>query len=297
MSLLQILLSLQKNLGVEISACHYNHRLRAEESDGDEKFVKNFCKERGIECFLGRSPRKNKFKNEDEAREARYLFFQKILKGNRVDKIALAHNLNDLAETVLLRTIRGTGLRGIQSIPARREKFIRPLLPCRRTEIEDYLAGQNIKARIDKSNSDVRIPRNFIRLKVLPMILELNPNIVETLSLAAEAAKDDYNFLETEGQKLFDEIAISSHDKISLNLSAFKALSKSMQRMVIRLAIAKISNLNDISFKQIEEVLWLIEKGEGRKFKTLPRSLHIELQSGKIMLFIDNKETIDETQL
>ncbi|MFA6963963.1 MAG: tRNA lysidine(34) synthetase TilS [Patescibacteria group bacterium] len=284
-ALLNILLGLKNKLKIDILACHYNHRLRGEASEKDQQFVQKFCQERGIELLLGTSPEKNKYKNEDEAREARYAFFKNILEEGRGDKIALAHNLNDLAETTLQRIVRGSGLRGLSSIPISRGKFIRPLLFVKRKEIEAYISSHNIGFCLDQTNFDKKFLRNRIRLETLPHLESINPNILESLLSLSQSAKSDYSYLEAKATEALSIISQKRSDNsITIVRSKWLELDEAMRTMTLRLAIEKVSGLNDISYKQIGEVLDLIDKGEGRKKKILPHSLQIELEAGKIVL-------------
>ena len=179
--LLYLLNKLKERLGITLEACHYNHKLRGEESDRDEKFVKKICQEWGIQASFSSAPEKNKFKNEEEAREARYLFFEKISEQDRGVKIAIAHTANDLTETFLLRLVRGTGIRGLRAIPLARKNFIRPLLHSTRSDVENYLKENNINYITDKTNYSLKYSRNFVRLKVVPLLYELKPNLNETV--------------------------------------------------------------------------------------------------------------------
>lgn len=286
MCLFDVLYNLKDRLQIELLACHYNHRLRGEESNNDENFVKNFCRGRGIECLFDRAEKENLFKNEEKAREARYAFFEKILGERRGVKIAIAHNLNDSAETFLLRLFRGTGIKGLSAIPSIRENFIRPLLTVSRNEIENYLLNFNIPFIIDQTNKNIKISRNFLRLKILPLLIRsINPNIIETLANSAKIMEEDYLLLEEIAEKEYLRILINDKDKtIVLDRSKWIVLHPSLQRMVIRLAVQKKKNLIDVTNKQISEVCEMIKKGEGKKYKLLPHSLRIELASGKIII-------------
>ncbi|MCL5410424.1 MAG: tRNA lysidine(34) synthetase TilS [Patescibacteria group bacterium] len=287
MCLFDVIFKLKDQLQIKISACHYNHRLRGEESYNDEEFVKKFCGEQGIECIFGSAEKENQFKNEEKAREARYAFFEKILGERRGAKIAIAHNLNDSAETFLMRLFRGTGMKGLSAIPSIREKFIRPLLPISRNEIETYLEHHRIPFRLDKTNNDLKITRNFLRLKILPLLSEhINPNILETLFNSARILEEDYDLLSQIAEKEYKKMIIFEGNKeIKLDRKKWISLHPSLQRMVIRIALLKIENLKNITNKQISEVCDMIKKGEGKKYKLLPYSLRIELLSGKIIIY------------
>jgi len=260
--------------------------LRGAESDDDEKFVKKICEKRGITCLIGGAEEKNKYKNEAEAREARYSFFQKILEEGSANKIALAHHLNDFAETMVLRLIRGTGLRGLRSIPALRGNFVRPILILSRTEIIRYLKENDLPFCTDSTNSDLVYSRNFVRHKVIPLFETLNPSVVESLGKAGRLIATDYDFLEKSAKDYLDKIILEENDEnIILSYPLWQKLHPSIQNLVLRLSIEKITDLADLSAMQLLEIVDMLNKGCGNKKKILPRSLHIELGSGKIMLF------------
>lgn len=289
--LTKILLEIRDKYRCTILACHYNHRLRGEASEADAVFVKNFCKQEGIEHIYGEPLRDSSFRNEEEARAARYQFFESIIEEGTADKIAIAHNLNDFAETLLMRLIRGAGLRGLSSIPLSRESFIRPLLEISRSEIEEYLASEKQSYRTDESNSDLTYTRNKIRHSVLPLLAEINPNIVSTLAKTANQLKEDYNFLCSDIEEIYQKVLVSeSVSKIVLEAKLFRKLQLPQQKMVLRAAIEKLDSLIDIDSTHIKEVVTLIEKNESKKYKTLPHSLRIELEAGKIILSNTNKQ-------
>lgn len=283
--LLHVLNNLKDKLKFDLFACHYNHKLREEASDRDEEFVKKICWKQGIECVFGSAAFLGKLKSEDQARKARYDFFQKILNQSRGAKVALGHTMNDLAETVLFRLIRGTGLRGLKAIPLRREEFIRPLLSINRSEILAYLSSENISFRNDKTNMDTNFTRNFLRLKILPKLAQINPNVIKTLANAAGLIEEDYAFLTNLTMQALQEILLKvNKNRIELDRRKWLGLPLSLRRQVIREAISKISSLDDVTTVQLREVYNLIEKGVGKKHKSLPHSLRIELISGKIIL-------------
>jgi len=284
-SLLSILMQLRDDLHFSLSACHFNHRLRGEASDADEKFVQKICDQWGIDLITGGAPKKNQYKNEDMARDARYAFFEKILEEGRGDKIAIAHHQNDSAETFLMRLLRGSGLKGLGSIPLSRGQFIRPLLCLSRAEIESYLAEKKIRYQTDETNSDEKLLRNKLRCSTLPYLSQINPNIIETLASTAEVFQDDYDLLNLIGENNLAKITLrTDKNAIHLNYRAWLALHPSMQRLTLRLALEKVGCLKDISLSQIGEMDNLLKKGAGKKKKLLPHSLRMELENAKIKI-------------
>lgn len=285
MALLKILLSLKEKLCIEVSVCHFNHRLRGQASDGDELFVRKISTSEGLECQVGTADSENQYKSEDSAREARYRFFEKILKEGRGDSIAIAHNLNDQAETVLMRVIRGTGIRGLKSIPYRRKNFIRPLLDISRIEIEKYLAVEGIPFVTDQTNFSPDYFRNKIRTQLIPYLSNFNPQITKVLSNLSKSTSLDYGYIEEQASLELERVAESmSQQKYVLDYRKWLALHPALQTMTLRLALAGLNSIDDISSIHLVEVVHLLEKGTGKKHKRLPHSLLITLADGKITI-------------
>ena len=285
-ALLSSLLELKDHLELKIKACHYNHRLRGNESERDQEFVENFCKEKGIELILGRAKKENLFKNEEEARDARYQFFKKILKEGNAGKIALAHQLNDSVETFLMRLIRGSGFAGLRGIPlVRDEEIVRPLLFSSRDEIIAYLKERGLEYVTDSSNLFPIYTRNRIRHSLVPLLLEFNPNIFETLSNTIRVMESDYDLLVRLAEGEYSRLATRQGNKINFERKKYLKLHPSLRLMVLRMAISEVSSLKNITSKQLFEVESMIQKGEGKKHKSLPSSLKIGLENGKIVIF------------
>jgi tRNA(Ile)-lysidine synthase len=234
-ALLRLLLELRRELGVVLSVVHFNHKLRGAESDADQDFVEKLAREHGLEfyCESGDTAQLAAEEHsglEAAARELRYQFFGRILgsgedsgtsgakapfqRGNQQrfpDKIATGHTLDDQAETVLMRLIRGTGLRGLGGIYPRivveaedgggesAGEIMRPLLGLRRQELESYLREIKQPWREDSTNSDSKFTRNRIRKLVLPLLArDFNPAVAETLSELAEIARDEEDYWDNE---------------------------------------------------------------------------------------------------
>lgn len=193
MCLLHVLYDLQRMLGFSFSALHVNHCIRGEAADADEAFLIEHCRELGVELFTERadipSLAKESGKTEEECgRDVRY----RLLKEKGFDKIAVAHNKNDQAETVLMRLIRGTGVKGLAGMEYKREDgVIRPLLDTGRAEIEQYCRDNGLSPRIDATNSETEYTRNKIRLELIPYLQNYNPNIIDSLTRLADSARDD----------------------------------------------------------------------------------------------------------
>jgi tRNA(Ile)-lysidine synthase len=218
-ALLRLLLELRHELGVVLSVVHFNHKLRGAESEADQEFVAGLAREHGLEFYndsgdVAQLAAEEHSGVEAAARELRYGFFRSLLgedEGTEVElnKIVTAHTLDDQAETVLMRLIRGTGLRGLGGIyprivvenedDDRHAEIVRPLLGIRRYELESYLKDLKQRWREDSTNADSRFTRNRVRKLVLPLLeREFNPAVVENFAELAEIARDEEDYWENE---------------------------------------------------------------------------------------------------
>ena len=181
MALITALLKLKDELGITLSAVHINHMLRGEESDRDEAFVRAQCKKLGVDLIVYKIDvasiaDKNKISLELAARNARYEVFDTI----QCDALATAHNADDNFETFLFRMTRKTGLSGLCGIPVRRGKYIRPLLYCSRTEVEDFCRENEVPYVTDSTNLSDDFTRNKLRHSVVPIMKTLNVSLLES---------------------------------------------------------------------------------------------------------------------
>ena len=195
-----------KHFYSDLVVAHFNHRARGEESDGDEEFVRQLCRDKGITLRVGRAPFATEDIDENSARRERYAFLAETADATNADAIVVAHNLEDQAETVLLRVARGSGVRGaggmspsrsITTPSGRKVNVARPMLAISRTEAVAFLDSSNVTARHDSSNDDwSKYARNRIRHRVMPELRELNPNATSAISRFAEILRSNIDFVE-----------------------------------------------------------------------------------------------------
>ena len=169
-----------------VSVAHYNFGLRGEASNGDEAFVRNFCQDKNIPFFSTKTDTKKVTKDwgvstQMAARELRYNWFNDLIQEYGFDFLATAHNLDDKIETLYLNITKGTGPKGLKSIPLKKDKIIRPLLFASVAKIMKYLAENNLTWREDASNQTTDYQRNKIRHQVIPVLKEINPGIENTV--------------------------------------------------------------------------------------------------------------------
>ena len=186
--------------GYTVAAAHYNHCLRGEESERDERFVRDLCARLGVELSAGRGDVAARAADgglciEEAAREMRYAFLERAADALGCDTIATAHNADDNAETMLFALARGAGPKGLAGIPPRRGRIVRPMLGVTRAEIEAYLAGRGEAYVVDSTNASLDYSRNRLRALVMPVMRGLNPRFSEAAGRSGALLRADEEFL------------------------------------------------------------------------------------------------------
>lgn len=275
MCLLDVLHKLSKEMGFALSAAHFNHRLRGEESDGDETFVRKTCEKLDIPLYIGSGDAAGEAERrgrgiEETARDMRYAFFFKTAGENHINKVATAHNADDNLETVLMRVVRGTGLRGLCGIPPVRGMLIRPLLNLTRAQIEAYNLENNIPHREDSTNASDDYTRNLLRHKVTPVLSSLNPSLNIT-PMTGLLRKDE------EALTALAEGFFEGQTEDELDTGALLALPYSVSSRVIRLFCGK-----ELSRDHVEAVLSLAASADPSARLDLP-GVTLRREYGKLL--------------
>lgn len=196
-ALLAALAALAGELELRVCAGHVNHGLRGDESLRDEQHALAVSRRLGVECVVHRVGMSGNLSNlEEQARELRYSLLRKVSGHLGCHKIATGHTLDDQAETVLVRIVRGAGLDGLAGIPPVRSEIIRPLLGCTRTQVVEFLLEQGLEACEDSSNLERRFLRNRIRHDVLPLLDAAHPGVRQRLAAAAASARAEARHLD-----------------------------------------------------------------------------------------------------
>ncbi|MDU8977045.1 MAG: tRNA lysidine(34) synthetase TilS, partial [Clostridium perfringens] len=204
---------------------------------------------------------------EMAGREERYKFFEELKNEYSLDKIAIAHNANDQAETLIMRALRGTGIEGLVGIkPVRDGIFIRPILILRRKEIEEYCEINNLNPRIDETNLEEIYSRNKIRLKAIPFIEDnFNPDIVATLNRLAYSCSKDVEFIQEEVEKRFPKLCIKENHSILIKEEAFNEKEALLTRIIKKALFEVSSKHNNFELKHIQDIIALKDKGTGKQ--------------------------------
>ncbi len=288
--MLDIFAKLQKKYDLELLTTHVNYGLRGKDSDRDEEFVKNLAEKYGIKVFyltpalsLKKEKGKKNFPSENELRDIRYEFFEKVRRENNFDLVAVAHTLDDQAETYLMRVIRGSGLAGLSAMKHKNKNIIRPLLGITKKEILEYLKSNKLSYRIDKTNKEVPFLRNKIRNKLIPLLKKkYNPNIKETFYNSSLSIAEDYDFINELAEKYFrknKKLAIGKILKLSLALQ---------KRVILKAIEKKTGNLKDIEMANVEEVLKAMKSVKSKNQIVKFRGLKFMRKGDRIFLSLIN---------
>ena len=267
--LLYFLKKYQKRLSVSLYAFHLNHLLRGKDASLDEDFCKQLCSSLNIPFFSVRKnvkqfARKKKISIEEAGRVLRYSELGKLLKRINFNTIITAHNCDDNAETVLLNLIKGTGLKGISGIPVKRDNIIRPVLVLPKREILKYLDLKKIKFRIDNTNFQVDLERNFIRHILLPLIRsKLNPSVDMAIFNSSQNFKSLYSYLLNSTNKVFKDICMRD-STLNIPLNILLQLNDDLLTFSLKEMVER-NFFETLTFKDITSLKSLISKQTGRR--------------------------------
>jgi tRNA(Ile)-lysidine synthase len=262
--LLEVLWELAPRFGAKLCGiAHVNHKWRGEASEEDERFVGRIAARYGLAFYRHEAqPSAERGNLEDAARRMRRRFFAGLIEEDVADRVATGHTLDDQAETVLFRLLRGAGIAGLAGIlPVTKESLIRPLLEVSRAEIERYLRSRGIEWREDATNRDLRFARNHIRHTLLPQLArEWNPHIREVLAHTADIAREEESWRETEIDRLAAAILVEASSGWEARAPSIASLPKAAARRLMRRLAP------GLDFEHVERILDLAARqgGEGR---------------------------------
>lgn len=252
-------------------AVHINHMLRGDTAYEDEEFAGRFAEELGVHfiCFrrdIAEYARNRHCTVEEAGREYRYRCFEDVASKYGCTKIAVAHNKNDMAETVLFNMVRGSGLNGLGGIPAVRGKVIRPLLDVTRAEIEDFLAKQGQTYRTDETNLGMDYDRNRIRNGVMPVLEQINSSAVEHICQVAEDAKDSYSYIHEQAVAGYGGcIGEGIENTVELDIGELYKVSPVLQEHMVHEALADVAGRRkDLTRRHIMSAVGLIYQDTGK---------------------------------
>lgn len=279
--LLLVLSEIRKDMNFAVEVVHVEHGIRGEESLRDARYVEDLCKclqvpyqvhSVDVPAFAAEEG----LGLEEAARKLRYQVFESIATETGA-KVALAHHMDDNAETILFQMIRGSSLTGLCGMqPVREDEkgicYIRPLLFFHREEIEEYLKSRDLQWCVDSTNVELEYSRNFLRAKVIPDLTQVNAQAVEHMNQVAAHLSEMKDYLDLETEKLWSQVA-RVEDKIVLDIDMLSQQHVVMQRQIVYKAIVVAANRKkDITSTHVEDLLELSKGQSGRRI-SLPYGL------------------------
>ncbi|MDP2891977.1 MAG: tRNA lysidine(34) synthetase TilS [Bacillota bacterium] len=267
MALLTCLHQLGKEAGFSVIAAHLDHAIRTG-SGKDAELVKSYCMKLGVPFFYERvdvanAAREQGIGIEEAGRQERYGFFNRLLRKEKADRIAVGHTMDDNAETVLMNLMRGSGTAGLRGIRPVQGNIIRPLLFIEKKEILEYLKENGIPYAIDETNLSLDYTRNRVRNVLLPAMQQFNPGICATLSRCAKSISDDEGLLQLLTDAFYDTCAKNTETGIALEIAQLKRAHPALGKRVVREAAARLACLKDLVSANVDDVLGLLGSRAG----------------------------------
>ena len=291
--LLHALYALKDTVNIKLSVGNLDHGLRGRASEIDSKFVRHFSESLNMP-FVYKKVNREVYKNrklskEEIARKERYAFLIKTAKKLGIETIATGHTLDDQVETILMRIIKGTTLKGVMGIPAVRYedgiKIIRPLIDINKQDIEIFLTEGVIPCRTDHTNLEDVYFRNKIRNRVLPYLAKYNPRIKDAITNLAESLREDFEFIEDERRRR----KIPFHregNRLALSLKDIVIQPKALRKEIIKDALSKAgSNIKKLSYRHWKDVDNFIKTRQKGKSIDLPGGIRISKTQSSLEFF------------
>jgi tRNA(Ile)-lysidine synthase len=298
MALLQSLNLLRPKYQLSLLIAHVNYHLRGADSDKDAKFVKDFCFKHNLSIVIKDAKLSSDADLENQARKIRRDYFQSLIKMYNMDVIALGHQQQDQAETVLMNMIRGAGLTGMHAILPKSGNTIHPLLPFSRKEICEFMAAEDLVWCEDTSNQNTHFRRNKVRLELLPWIQDnMNPAIVEHLSdLASVFASTDTFIRDSIRLKLKQIMIEQSPDTIRVELAPLVALNPTLRFYLCRELYCQFSGTEQNFFRSYWEDIEALYHSQGSKYTVLPNHLYVIREYGELIFTTNDPNLLPEEQ-
>ena len=294
--LLHLLYELRDHLKFDLVVAHYDHGLRPDEDEDETQFVRRLAESMNLPYETEKAHSLiggDAASIEEKARDARYAFLEKVMDSLQAQKIAMGHNLNDQAETVIMRLLRGSGPSGLSGIPPFRErKIIRPLIEIKREQILSYLTSRKLSYVLDSSNLETRYLRNEIRLKLMPLLLTYQPRLIEHLGQMADTLRNESEYLEQRAEDwVRKEAKLWSNGDVAIPISPFIRSPQPLRNRIIRQILKKVKkNLRRINRGHILDVNRLAEGPKPQSTLTLPGGIGVKKTYYKLLFSASLKE-------
>lgn len=287
-ALLYLLRQFPASWRLSIEVGHVHHGLR-QAADTDVTFVESLCHDLGVPLRVERLRGLAGVGLEARAREARYAALIRMAEGAGAPLVATGHTMDDQAETVLLRLLRGAGPGALTGIAPRRAlgeavEVVRPLLWTRREHLEVFLRDIGATWREDETNRDLRITRNRVRHRILPLLAEESPRVVERLAHIAEIVREEEAAWAERTRSSLAEVARIEGPSWRVSLRRFRELPVAVQRRVLREIAGRLGNEDGVSFVQLEDVRWQALRGQTGTETVLPGGIRARRTSEELII-------------
>lgn len=283
--LLHALVKLKRKLALgNIAVCNLDHGLRGKESEEDSLFVRKLSESLGLDFHYKKVDLKNdkpkKLSVEESGRLERYSFFRDIADKTRSNVIATGHTLDDQAETVIMRLIKGASLKGMVGVsPLRRDgdlKIVRPMIEIEKEEIMKYLDWHSLTYRTDRSNLEDVYFRNIVRHRIIPYLEEYNPRLKRVLFNLAEHLREDFEFISEAKAGIYNRARSPKAEVREISLVDIIIQPKALRKEILRdLLEAAGGEIKKLSFRHWKEMDSLITHKERGKSVDLPGGIRI----------------------
>lgn len=287
-ALLDALLRAARKSGMSVVAAHLDHALR-QDSAADALFCEELCDRLKVRLRSGRTrPNAKALREgglEEAARLTRYSFLRRVAREENASAIVLGHTLDDQAETVLMRLVRGSGALGLSAMKPWDGELLRPLLETRRDAVLAHISAYRLPYRSDPSNTDTTFIRNRVRHELIPLLEQrFNPNIAEALGRTARTLFEEHSALREVAAQLLDRAAASSVLGTAFELSVLKSAPEGLGKTALREALRRFGGLRSVSFVHIERLFGLVNQGRGGSSLPLPGSRTATVRQGRLIL-------------
>jgi tRNA(Ile)-lysidine synthase len=283
LALLHVLAELARTQRLSLVVAHLDHGVRGARGAADARFVARRARTLGLPCAMGALPAGGPA-DEATLRRQRHAFLARAARAHGCDAIALGHTADDQAETVLLRIVRGTGVRGLAAMRARNGRVVRPLLFARRAEVLAYLKERKLRPRVDETNRRPAYRRNAIRAQILPRLAHLNPRIAEALAGLAERAAELDAFVQAQAAQALESCATAAPaGQIRLVARKLLAYHRVVREAVYAMAVRAIAGDDSgLTRRHLAALEGLLGRGTGGRAIALPGPLTARLTRGRL---------------
>lgn len=293
-ALLSLLREYCRDTGARLYAAHVNHMIRGEDAVRDRDFCVEVCRALDVECFtldcdVPAVAKQRGIGIEQAAREVRYEFFERLMREHSIPILATAHNADDVLETLIFNLSRGSGLRGIGSIPPSRELgdgiLIRPLLHASKDDIIEYCTQNNLDFVTDATNADDAYSRNYIRLHIIPHLKQLNSGMLTNAARLCAAARLDEDFMQTQVEQYFCAAGNDANMLSALRALHPALLSRALSRLYSEASGGKVAEQTHIA-----ALCELIDRGVGNSALSLPGLVRAQIKDKRLIFVPDPRK-------